>query len=218
MVGKEIEIAAPKGKLGVLLVGLGAVSTTFVAGVEAIKKGLGEPVGSLTQMGTVRLGKRNERKTPKILDFVPLASIDDLVFAAWDLFSDDAYTSAVKGGVLEAGLLDQLKGELENIRPMKAIFDRRYVKRLDGTHVKKGDTKWELAEQLIEEIQQFEKDKSVSRMVMIWCGSTEIFIRAGEVHQSLAKLEEGLKNNHEDIPSSMIYAYAAISFRAFKYS
>ncbi len=210
MVGKGIEIAAPKGKLGVLLVGLGAVSTTFVAGVEAIKKGLGEPVGSLTQMGTVRLGKRNERKTPKILDFVPLASIDDLVFAAWDLFSDDAYTSAVKGGVLEAGLLDQLKGELENIRPMKAIFDRRYVKRLDGTHVKKGDTKWELAEQLIEEIQQFEKDKSVSRMVMIWCGSTEIFIRAGEVHQSLAKLEEGLKNNHEDIPSSMIYAYAAL--------
>jgi len=210
MVGKEIEIAAPKGKLGVLLVGLGAVSTTFVAGVEAIKKGLGEPVGSLTQMGTVRLGKRTERKTPKILDFVPLASIDDLVFAAWDLFSDDAYTSAVKGGVLEAGLLDQLKGELEDIRPMKAIFDRRYVKRLDGTHVKKGDTKWELAEQLIEEIQQFEKDKSVSRMVMIWCGSTEIFIRAGEVHQSLAKLEEGLKNNHEDIPSSMIYAYAAL--------
>ena len=210
MVGKGIEIAAPKGKLGVLLVGLGAVSTTFVAGVEAIKKGLGEPVGSLTQMGTVRLGKRTERKTPKILDFVPLASIDDLVFAAWDLFSDDAYTSAVKGGVLEAGLLDQLKGELENIRPMKAIFDRRYVKRLDGTHVKKGDTKWEMAEQLIEEIQQFEKDKSVSRMVMIWCGSTEIFIRAGEVHQSLAKLEEGLKNNHEDIPSSMIYAYAAL--------
>ncbi len=210
MVGKGIEIAAPKGKLGVLLVGLGAVSTTFVAGVEAIKKGLGEPVGSLTQMGTVRLGKRTERKTPKILDFVPLASIDDLVFAAWDLFSDDAYTSAVKGGVLEAGLLDQLKGELENVRPMKAIFDRRYVKRLDGTHVKKGDTKWELAEQLIEEIQQFEKDKSVSRMVMIWCGSTEIFIRAGEVHQSLAKLEEGLKNNHEDIPSSMIYAYAAL--------
>ena len=210
MVGKGIEIAAPKGKLGVLLVGLGAVSTTFVAGVEAIKKGLGEPVGSLTQMGTVRLGRRTERKTPKILDFVPLASIDDLVFAAWDMFSDDAYTSAVKGGVLEAGLLDQLKGELENIRPMKAIFDRRYVKRLDGTHVKKGDTKWEMAEQLIEEIQQFEKDKSVSRMVMIWCGSTEIFIRAGEVHQSLAKLEEGLKNNHEDIPSSMIYAYAAL--------
>ena len=210
MVEKGIEIEAPKGKLGVLLVGLGAVSTTFVAGVEAIKKGLGEPVGSLTQMGTVRLGKRTEKKTPKILDFVPLASIDDLVFAAWDLFSDDAYTSAAKGGVLEAGLLDQLKGELENIRPMKAIFDRRYVKRLDGPHVKKGNTKWDLAEQLIEEIQQFEKDKSVSRMVMIWCGSTEIFIRAGEVHQSLEELEEGLKNNHEDIPSSMVYAYAAL--------
>ena len=210
MVEKGIEIEALKGKLGVLLVGLGAVSTTFVAGVEAIKKGLGEPVGSLTQMGTVRLGKRTEKKIPKILDFVPLASIDDLVFAAWDLFSDDAYTSAVNGGVLESGLLDQLKGELESVRPMKAIFDRRYVKRLDGTHVKKGGTKWELAEQLIEEIQQFEKDKSVSRMVMIWCGSTEIFIRAGEVHQSLEKLEEGLKNNHKDIPSSMIYAYAAL--------
>ena len=205
-----IEIEDPKGKLGVLLVGLGAVSTTFVAGVEAIKKGLGEPVGSLTQMGTVRLGKRTEKKIPKIFDLVPLASIDDLVFGAWDLFSDDAYMSAVKAGVLQSGLLDQLKGKLESVRPMKAVFDRRYVKRLDGDHVKKGDTKWELAEQLIEEIRQFEKDKSVSRMVMIWCGSTEIFIRAGEVHQSLEKLEEGLKNNHEDIPSSMVYAYAAL--------
>ena len=207
---KGIEIETAEGKLGVLLVGLGAVSTTFVAGVEAIKKGLGAPIGSLTQMGTVRLGKRTDKKIPKIIDFVPLASIHDLVFAAWDLFPDDAYTAAVKGGVLESNLLDQLKEELENIVPMEAIFDKQYVKRLDGSHVKKGKTKFELAEQLIEEIQQFQENNSVDRMVMVWCGSTEIFIQASEVHQSLDKFEEGLRGNNKDIPSSMIYAYAAL--------
>ena len=208
---KGIEIKIAEGKLGVLLVGLGAVSTTFIAGVEAIKKGLGAPIGSLTQMGTVRLGKRTDKKIPKIIDFVPLASIQDLVFAAWDLFPDDAYTAAVKGGVLESNLLDQLKEELEGIVPMEAVFDKQYVKRLDGSHVKKGKTKFELAEQLIEEIQQFQENNSVDRMVMVWCGSTEIFIQASEVHQSLDKFEEGLRGNDKNIPSSMIYAYAALT-------
>jgi len=207
---KGIEIKTAEGKLGVLLVGLGAVSTTFIAGVEAIKKGLGAPIGSLTQMGTVRLGKRTDKRIPKIIDFVPLASIQDLVFAAWDLFPDDAYTAAVKGGVLESNLLDQLKEELEGIVPMEAVFDKQYVKRLDGSHVKKGKTKFELAEQLIEEIQQFQENNSVDRMVMVWCGSTEIFIQASEVHQSLDKFEEGLRGNDKNIPSSMIYAYAAL--------
>ena len=138
---KGIEIETAEGKLGVLLVGLGAVSTTFVAGVEAIKKGLGAPIGSLTQMGTVRLGKRTDKRIPKIIDFVPLASIHDLVFAAWDLFPDDAYTAAIKGSVLESNLIEQLKEELEDIVPMEAVFDKQYVKRLDGSHVKKGKNK-----------------------------------------------------------------------------
>ncbi len=207
---KEIKIAAPTGKVGVLLIGLGAVSTTFVAGVEAVKKGLGEPIGSLTQMGTVRLGKRTEKRVPKIADFIPLAAMNDLVFAAWDIFEEDAYAAANNSGVLEASLLQDLKPELESIRPMKAVFDPRYVKRLHGTHLKEGKTKWDLAQQLVDEIQQFQKEKNVDRMVMIWCGSTEVFIERTEVHQSLEKLEAGLKNNDENIPSSMIYAWAAL--------
>ncbi len=207
---KSIEIAAPTGKLGVLLIGLGAVSTTFIAGVEAIKKGLGKPVGSLTQMGTVRLGKRTEKRIPKIADFIPLAGMDDLVFGAWDIFEDDAYAAATNSGVLEASLLQEIKTELEAIRPMKAVFDPRYVKRLHGTHLKEGKTKWDLAQQLVDEIQQFQKEKNLDRMVMIWCGSTEVFIERKEVHQSLEKLEAGLKSNDENIPSSMIYAYAAL--------
>ncbi len=207
---KEIKIAAPTGKVGVLLIGLGAVSTTFVAGVEAVKKGLGEAIGSLTQMGTVRLGKRTEKRVPKIADFIPLAAMNDLVFAAWDIFEDDAYAAATNSGVLEASLLHDLKPELESIRPMKAVFDPRYVKRLHGTHLKEGKTKWDLAQQLVDEIQQFQKEKNVDRMVMIWCGSTEVFIERTEVHQSLEKLEAGLKNNDEHIPSSMIYAWAAL--------
>ncbi|MDA2938829.1 inositol-3-phosphate synthase [Acidobacteria bacterium AH-259-A15] len=211
MIEKGIKIENPTGKLGVLLIGLGAVSTTFIAGIEAIKKGLGKPIGSLAQMGTVRLGKRTERKVPRIAAFVPLAEIDDLVFAAWDIFEDDAYTAAGKAGVLENDLLRRLKAELEAIRPMKAVFDSRYVKKLHGEHVKEAKTKWDLAQQLIDDIQRFQKEKNVSRMVMVWCGSTEVFIDQTEVHQSLVKLEAGLRNNDEDIPSSMIYAYAALN-------
>ena len=207
---KKFKIAAPTGKLGVLLIGLGAVSTTFIAGVEAIKKGSGEPIGSLTQMGTVRLGKRTEKRVPKIADFIPLAGLNDLVFGAWDIFEDDAFAAATNSGVLEASLLQEVKTELEAIRPMKAVFDPRYVKRLHGTHLKEGKTKWALAQQLVDEIQQFQKEKQLARMIMIWCGSTEVFIERQEVHQSLEKLEAGLKSIDENIPSSMIYAYAAL--------
>ncbi|MGH9339244.1 MAG: inositol-3-phosphate synthase [Acidobacteriota bacterium] len=210
MIQKGIHIEDSKGKLGVLLVGLGAVSTTFIAGVEAIKKGLGQPIGSLTQMGTIRLGKRTEARVPKIGSFVPLAGLEDLEFAAWDIFEDDAYQAALTAGVLESELVNRLKPELEAIRPMKAVFDSRYVKRLHGTYVKQGKTKWDLASQLIEEIQSFQQSKKIDRMVMIWCGSTEVFIKSEGVHESLDQFERGLQDNHEHIPSSMIYAYAAL--------
>ena len=210
MIEKGVRIEEPRGKLGVLLVGLGAVSTTFIAGVEAVKRGLALPIGSLSQFGTVRLGKRTEGRSPKISDFVPLAQLEDLEFASWDLFDDDAYTAAVKAGVLETSLLEQLRPVLEEVRPYPAVFDNRYVKRLDGTHVKKGRTKWDLAHQLMEQIRSFQREKQVDRMVMVWCGSTEIFLETGPVHQDVAALEEGLKNNHPEIPSSMVYAYAAL--------
>ena len=210
MIEKGVRIDEPRGKLGVLLVGLGAVSTTFIAGVEAVKRGLAQPIGSLSQFGTVRLGKRTEGRSPKISDFVPLAQLDDLEFASWDLFDDDAYTAAVKAGVLETSLLEQLRPVLEEVRPYPAVFDNRYVKRLDGTHVKKGRTKWDLAHQLMEQIRSFQREKQVDRMVMVWCGSTEIFLEQGPVHEDVSALEEGLKNNDPDIPSSMVYAYAAL--------
>ncbi|HEY0511580.1 MAG TPA: inositol-3-phosphate synthase [Thermoanaerobaculia bacterium] len=207
---KGVHIEPAEGKLGVLLVGLGAVSTTFIAGVEAIKRGLGKPIGSLTQMGTVRLGKRTENRVPRIQDFVPLAKLEDLVFGAWDIFPDDAYAAACEASVLDKSLLEQLRPELEAIRPMQGVFDPRYVKRLHGTHTKQG-SKWELAQQLIEEIAAFQRERGVGRSVMIWCGSTEIYMAASAVHESLAAFEEGLQRNDDEIPSSMIYAYAALS-------
>ncbi len=210
MIEKGTKIAEPKGKVGVLLVGLGAVSTTFIAGVEAVKKGLGKPFGSLTQMGTIRLGKRTEGRFPKISEFVPLAGLNDLVFGAWDIFEEDAYQSALHAGVIEKELVNQLKPELEAIKPMKGVFDRRYVKRLDGHHIKQGPNKWELAQQLIDEIDRFKAANGLSRLVMVWCGSTEIFIQPSVVHSSLECFEAGLKNNDENIPSSMVYAYAAL--------
>jgi myo-inositol-1-phosphate synthase len=208
---KGVRIEAAEGKLGVLLVGLGAVSTTFIAGVEAIKRGLGKPIGSLTQMGTIRLGKRTENRVPKISDFVPLAKLDDLVFGAWDIFPDNAWEAAVEAKVLERSLLEEIRPELEAVRPMKGVFDPRYVKRLHGTHVKEGGSKWELAHQLMEEIEAFQRDGGVSRSVMIWCGSTEVHMTSSAVHESLEAFEAGLKASDEAIPSSMIYAYAALS-------
>jgi myo-inositol-1-phosphate synthase len=208
---KGVHIEEPQGKLGVLLVGLGAISTTVIAGVEAIKRGMGKPIGSLTQMGTIRLGKRTENRVPRIADFVPLAGLDDLVFGAWDIFPDDAYEAAVHARVLEPNLLEMLRPELEAVRPMKGVFDSCYVKRLHGTHVKEGGSKWELAQQLMDEIRQFQEERGVSRSVMVWCGSTECHMKAGEVHESLDRFEQGLRESDPAIPSSMIYAYAALS-------
>src|SRR5579884_4565224 len=199
-----------KGKLGVMIPGMGAVATTFVAGVEAVGRGLAKPIGSLTQGGTIRLGKRTEGRSPKIKEFVPLAGLDDLVFTGWDLFSDDMYASARNAGVLEKELLDQIKPFLQSIKPRKAVFDRNYVKTLDGTNVKKGKNKMDLAEQLREDIREFKKSSGADRLIMIWCGSTEVFLRPGEVHSSLKAFEKGLTQNDENIAPSMIYAYAEI--------
>ena len=205
-----VKVKEPEGKMGVLLVGLGAVSTTFIAGVEAIKKGLGEPIGSLTQYGTIRLGKRTEARVPRIRDFVPLTGIDDLVFGCWDIFEDDCFEAATKAGVLRTELLGNLETELRAIRPMKAVFDRRYVKRLDGSFIKQASNKLELAERVMDDIREFQDRHGIGRCVMIWCGSTEVYISPTEVHSSLSRLEEGLRSNHKHIPSSMIYAYAAL--------
>ena len=204
-------IEEPRGPLGVLLVGLGAVSSTFIAGVELIKKGLGTPIGSLTQMGTIRLGKRTEQRTPRIRDFVPLASLDSLRFAAWDIFEDNAYQAAVRAGVLEQPMLEQVRPELEAIAPMRAVFDPTYVKRLHGTYVKQGPNKFELAHQLMTDIEAFREAAGVERLIMIWCASTESFLRASEVHSSLERFEDGLRGNDPNIAPSMVYAYAALS-------
>jgi myo-inositol-1-phosphate synthase len=204
------KIAEARGKLGVLLVGLGAVSTTTIAGVQAVRKGLAKPYGSLTQMGTVRLGKRTEGRSPRIADFVPLASMDDLVFGAWDIFEEDAYEAAKTAGVLDSALLDRIKPELTRIRPWPAVFDRRYVKRLDGPNVKKGANKRELAEQLREDIRRFKEEQSLDRLVLIWCGSTEIYLTETAAHASVESFEKALEKNDESIPSSMLYAYAAL--------
>jgi myo-inositol-1-phosphate synthase len=205
------KIASAKGKLGVMIPGMGAVATTFMAGVEAVRKGIAEPIGSLTQMGTIRLGKRTDGRSPKIKKFVPLADLNDLVFTGWDLFEDDAYESAMHAGVLEKELLNQIKPFLRSIKPRKAVFDRNYVKKLDGKHVKKGKNKRDLAEQLRADIRDFKKKSGADRLVMIWCGSTEIFLKQTEVHASVESFERGLEKNDENIAPSMIYAYAALS-------
>ena len=205
-----VEIAPAKGKLGVLLVGLGAVSTTFIAGVEAVKRGLAEPIGSLTQMGAIRLGKRTENRNPLIKEFVPLADLNDIVFGAWDIFPDSAYEAAMTAGVLEKELLAQLKPQLQKIKPMKAVFDQSYVKRLNGTNVKEGANKFELAEQLIEEIAEFKRRNKCSRLVIVWAASTEIFLKPHAVHKTLASFEKAMRENHKAIAPSMVYAYAAL--------
>ncbi|PYS81194.1 MAG: inositol-3-phosphate synthase [Acidobacteria bacterium] len=209
-VKKGAQIAPAKGKLGVLLVGLGAVSTTFIAGVEAIKEGLAEPIGSLTQMGAIRLGKRTDNRVPKIKDFLPLADLKDLVFGAWDIFPDSAYEAATHAGVLEKELLGKLRKPLQKVKPMKAVFDQNYVKRLSGTNVKKGKNKLELANQLIAEIAEFKRKNKCARLVMIWAASTEIFMKPHAVHRNLKSFEQAMRDNHRAIAPSMIYAYAAL--------
>ncbi|MSV35808.1 MAG: inositol-3-phosphate synthase [Bryobacterales bacterium] len=207
---ENVQIAPAQGKLGVLIPGIGAVSTTFIAGVEAIKRGLGLPVGSLTQLSTVRLGKRTDGRSPKIKDFVPLAGLEDLVFGGWDIYEDTAYEAAVNAKVLEPSLLSQLKEPLSAIRPMKAVFDPEYIRRINGPNVKTGGTNMDKAEALMEDIGNFRKTSGASRLVMIWCGSTEVFHRASDVHQTIEKFEAGLRNNDPEIAPSQIYAYAAI--------
>jgi myo-inositol-1-phosphate synthase len=204
-------IQPAKGKLGVMIPGMGAVATTFVAGVEAVRKGIAKPIGSLTQMGTVRLGKRTDARSPKIKEFVPLAALDDLVFTGWDIFEDDMYTAARKAGVLERDLLDQVKPFLSTIKPRKAVFDHNYVKNIDGPNVKKGKNKMDLAEQLRADIRDFKKSSGVSRLITVWCGSTETFIEPSAVHQSVKAFEKALTQNDENIAPSMVYAYASLS-------
>jgi len=211
IVAKQVSrvIAPAKGKLGVMLVGLGAVSTTFIAGVEHVRRGTALPIGSLTQMGTIRLGKRTEKRNPKIKEFVPLADLKDLVFTAWDPIPDDAYTAAVKAGVLDRHEhLEPIKAFLQGIKPLPAAFDQYYVKRLQGTNVKRAKTKRELAEQLREDIRSFRK--TVDRVVIVWCASTEVFITPGPAHQSLAAFEQAMEQNDPAIAPSMLYAYAAL--------
>lgn len=199
-----------EGKLGILIPGLGAVATTLIAGVEAVRKGLAQPIGSLTQMGSIRLGKRTENKYPKIKDFVPLADLNDIVFGGWDVYEDNVYDAAMKAKVLDAGLLTAIKPELEALVPMKAAFDKRYVKNLDGTNIKSFTTKKDLADQVREDIRNFKAKTGCTRVVMVWCGSTEIYQVEGPVHHSIAAFEAGLENNDDHISPSMIYAYAAL--------
>jgi len=208
---RPTSIAPTTGELGVLTPGMGAVSTTFMAGVELVRRGLAQPIGSVTQLGTIRLGQRTQHRSPLVREFVPLEKLDNLVFGGWDIFPDTAYEAAVKAGVLDALHLEEAKGLLSGIRPMKAAFDQAYVKRLDGTHVKHAKTKFDLAEEIKEDIQQFRRETAVQRLVMVWCGSTEVFLTPNEVHADPERFENAMKTNHPSIAPSMLYAWAAIT-------
>lgn len=208
---KPAKIAPPKGKLGILTPGMGAVSTTFMSGVELVRKGKAHPIGSLTQLGTIRLGKRTDGRSPLIKKFVPLSELNDLVFGGWDIFKDNAYESAANAGVLNPQDLAKAKTFLSGIKPMKAVFDPEYVKKLDGPNVKKGKNKYELALKIKEDIANFRKEKRVSRIVTCWCGSTEVFVRPEEVHSTPEKFIEAMKNNHPAIAPSMLYAWASVT-------
>ena len=208
---KGKDIPAPQGKLGVLLVGMGAVSTTVIAGVEAIKKKIAEPIGSLTQMSHIRLGRRDEKRNPLIKEFIPLAGLEDMVFGAWDIFEEDCYQAALHAGVLEKSLLEEIREPLQKIKPMKAVFDKKFVKKLDGSHVKKEANHYEMAEALRRDIREFQQKNGVARSVMVWCGSTEVYMEEDcDVYRSVESFEKALKENHPAIAPSMIYAYAAL--------
>jgi len=209
---EKVQVKEAKGKLGVLVVGVGgAVASTFIAGTLITRKGMGVPVGSITQLATMRIGKREDNQFPKIKDIVPLADLNDIVFGGWDLFEDNVYQAAKHAEVLTNEDLDKVKDELAAIKPIKAVFDQEFVKRLHGTWVKSAPTKWDLAEQVKEDIRNFKKENGCDRVVIIWCGSTEVFTPLGEVHKTLAAFEKGLKENHKDIAPSNIYAYAAVA-------
>lgn len=208
---RKFDIKPAEGKLGVLIPGMsGAVSTTFIAGVEAVRKGVGRPVGSLTQMGKIRIGKRTEKNFPFIRDFVPLAGIRDLEFAGWDIYPEDCHSSALRAGVLKPELLSKIKTGLRGKTPLRAVFDGRYVKNLKGSHVKRGRTKMHLADQLIRDIRKFRRESGARRLVMLWCGSTEVYLEPSAVHETVESFERGLRESHDDISPSMIYAYAAL--------
>jgi len=208
---KKENILPASDKLGILIPGMGAVTTTLIAGIIAVKKGLAKPIGSLTQMGTIRLGKRTEKRIPMIKDFISLPGIENIIFGGWDIFDDNMYEAALHAGVLDKTLLDKIRPDLESIKPMPGVFDPDYVKRLHGTFVKKGHSKMDLADQLKQDIQQFKKANNLERLVMVWCGSTETYIESSEVHTTLKSFEKGLAENDPAIAPSMIYAYAAIS-------
>ncbi|OGP08740.1 MAG: inositol-3-phosphate synthase [Deltaproteobacteria bacterium GWA2_45_12] len=207
---QQINIQKAEGKLGILLVGLGAVSTTFIAGVEAAKKKVRKPIGSLTQMGNIRLGKRTENKTPMVKDFVPLAKLEDIVYGAWDLFPDTGYEAALKAGVIPKDLLVQIKDDLSELTPMPAVFDKNFIRKLEGSNVKNIPNKMDQATAVIKDIENFRTKSKVNRLTMIWCGSTEAYCTIQPEHKSIKAFEEALKNNSPNIPPSMIYAYAAI--------
>ncbi len=206
-------IAPARGRLGVLVVGYGAVGTTLMAGTMLVRRGLGRPVGSLTQMGTIRLGKRTEGRVPRIKDFVPLADLNDLVFGGWDIFPDSAYEAALKASVLRREHVEAVREELQALRPMPAVFRREYVKRLDGPNVKRGTTWWDLGRQLVEDIERFREDHACDRLVLLWCASTETFMAEGPQHRDLAALEAAMKADDPAIPPSMVYAWAALKTR-----
>jgi myo-inositol-1-phosphate synthase len=207
---KGTDIRPAKGKLGILLPGMGAVATTFIAGVESIRKGLHKPIGSMTQMGTIRLGKRTDNRTPKISEFVPIAGLDDLVFGGWDIFEDNAYEAAKHAGVLSKDDLEAVRPFMESIRPMPGVFEPSYVKKLSGTYVKTGKNKMDMAEQLMADIERFKTTNGCDRLVAVWCGSTEVYKEPSDVHSTLAKFEAGLKESNENIAPSAIYAYALL--------
>jgi len=208
--GSPVDIKPARGKLGILTPGMGAVATTFMAGVEAIRQGIAKPIGSLTQMGTIRLGKRTENRSPLIQEFVPLAKLEDIVFGGWDLFPDDAYQAAVKAGVLSNEHLAAVKPFLQAIKPMTPVFDQNYVKKLTATHFKTGKSKMDLAEQVMADIENFRKTNNCDRLVMVWCGSTEVFREVAPVHATVASFEKGLRDSDPEIAPSQIYAYAAL--------
>jgi myo-inositol-1-phosphate synthase len=206
------QVKEAKGRLGVLVVGIGgAVASTFVAGTLMVRKGLGIPVGSITQLATIRLGKREENRFPKIKEVVPLADLNDLVFGGWDIFEEDVYAAARHAEVLTVEDIDKVKDELQTIRPMRGVFDQRFVKRLHGTWVKQAASKWELVQQVREDIRTFRKENNCDRLVCIWCGSTEVFTPLGDAHRTLPALEQAMKDNSDEVAPSMIYAYAALS-------
>jgi myo-inositol-1-phosphate synthase len=207
---KAVTVKPASGKLGILMPGMGAVATTFIAGVQAIRRGLGKPIGSLTQLGHIRIGKRTDNVNHKINEYVSLAKLEDIVFGGWDIFPDNAYQAAKRAGVLTNEHLEPLRAELEAIKPMPAVFEQAYVKKLNGPNVKKGTSKMNLAEQLMEDIKTFKETNGCDRLVAVWCGSTEVYRKPSEVHSSLAAFEDGLRNSHDDIAPSQIYAYACL--------